>query len=317
MLLSCGRRAGGGAQQSRCQRAFLVLLFAGLVATTGAHAEVPASRDAYWSTWLRRAMAPSAQSGAKQPIPTSVACAAWAEPDMGFSAQSELAQPVPASRGTEDGGCEDRMQGCSISRHAGARQREHAWVQRAFAPSATPNSRARVLTVQSLAPAQQKLSRVTVDQAAGEDEMRFLTQTAPTQRQLMAMRGGGVEHVFDRTSSTGRTRFPSGISESTVGANVRTRSAKQGHRGGLAFLHGDSSIIGSRGCSRDWRQLVKSTAPAAHFESAREAACGRSSGLLVRYSVRSRSPSRERPYRLSRTVEDTELPTSCRATAPQ
>jgi hypothetical protein len=305
MHSNCGRGTAGGAQQTRRRRVALLLLFAGLVQAAGA--ELPAcSGDASWSVWLRRAMAPSSQSGAKRAVPTSVACATWEKSSAASAARNSRKAQLASAHGDE--GCE--MQG---SGKAELTTGENGGVQRAFVPSASPDDGVRVSMVRCLGSAQRKLSRVTVDKAAGEDEIRCFSQPAPAKRQFLAMRGGGVEHAFDRSSSMDKARVLGGSGDSKKGGEkVRARWRRSaGHRRGLAFMHGDSSIIGSPGCSRDWSQLVKSTA-LTHFDSAREAACGRSSGHLVRYSVRSRSPSRDRPYRLSRTVEDAELPTAYR-----
>jgi len=263
----CGCTARGGAKSRR--PALLVLLCCGLLHS--ACAELPVPGDSSLTTWLRRAVAPSASKrSANRPVPTSVVCAIWT-------------------------GAEEV-----------ARQVEQGWVQRAFAPSGKSceqgSFQARA-TVRRRTPAQ-KLSRVTIDQAAGEEELLSL-EPAPAKRQLIAMRGGGVEHAFHLSTGVGGSR------EGKAGAGGRARSFAQGCGRGLAFMHGDSSIIGSPGCSRDWTQLVQSSAPALHAEGGRDSACRRSSRRIGRFSFqRSHSPGRDRPYRLSRTVEDAELPAS-------
>jgi hypothetical protein len=272
----CGEKAHGGASRRRPALLLRLLLFCGLLHS--ACAELSVSGDSSLTTWLRRAAAPSAsQRSSNRPVPTSVVCAMWT-------------------------GAEEV-----------ARQVEQGWVQRAFAPSGKTSEQGSFETrATARCRAAQKLSRVTIDQAAGEEELTAL-EPAPAKRQLMAMRGGGVEHAFHHSSSAGKTGV-GGSRERKAGAGGRARSFAQGYGRGLAFMHGDSSIIGSPGCSRDWTQLVQSTAPALHPEGGRESACRRSSRRIGRFSLqRSPSPGRDRPYRLSRTVEDAELPASLRS----
>ena len=108
----------------------------------------------------------------------------------------------------------------------------------------------------------------TEQEARGDSDDTRRSSSKPVYA-LVAMRGGG-EHVFGFD---------------TAGEDQSNR------RKGLDFIEGSSSMIGSQGCSRDWKQLTE-----VHQER------------TVRLSTEGCRQNRH--FRLSRTVEVTE-PTGC------
>jgi len=142
------------------------------------------------------------------------------------------------------------------------------WLNRAFAPSslraAEKSSRAMAETKHKT-----KMSRVSVDKMA---VYPILPQS---------VRGGmdSVQHTDCVESGTQVSNM---------------KSNRDFHSPQLAFM-GGNAVVGSRGCSRDWNQLVKSK---------EQKMLRRSSGRLSRLS----SPTGHRKFRLSRTVEVAECP---------
>mmetsp|Transcript_48133 Transcript_48133/g.70573 ORF Transcript_48133/g.70573 Transcript_48133/m.70573 type:complete len:258 (+) Transcript_48133:230-1003(+) len=147
--------------------------------------------------------------------------------------------------------------------------RGQPWLNRAFAPSslraAEKSSRATAETKHKT-----KMSRVSVDKMA---VYPILPQSVR----------GGMDSVQLHTDC---------VESGTQVSNVKSK--RDFHSPQLAFMGGDA-VVGSRGCSRDWNQLVKSE---------EQKMLRRSSGRLSRLS----SPTGHRTFRLSRTVEVAECP---------
>jgi len=167
----------------------------------------------------------------------------------------------------------DPAAGLLLARDVAAEDLSHGqpWLKRAFAPSslraAEKSPRATSETKHKT-----KMSRVSVDKMA--------VYPIPPQ----SVRGGtySVEHTDYATES--------GLQVS----KAKAKATRDFHSPQLAFM-GVDAVVGSRGCSRDWKQLVKSE---------EQKLLRRSSGRLSRLS----SPTGHRTFRLSRTVEVAECP---------
>lgn len=246
--------------------------------------------DTKWTTWLRRAIAPSAEHHTRRVSLTS------------SDGRRAITRETGASAGTSEQLTNTRSRAIGSTPTA-------SWVQvqRAFAPSSkTERMRASFLPVSPDVTGRAKLSRVSHDEPEPElePEERWVAPPANAIRSMTAMRGGGVEHVFDKAGHStfcaqegdGRGEVYDASCSGRTGRSARSKSPQRSRRDKtVAFMHGDSGIIGSRGCNRDWKQLVQSTTAVINQERA---------GRLISQA------SRDRPFRLSRTVEVVE-PSAC------
>jgi len=264
-----GRRA-----KPRCGLAILLLAAALLCAPCRAHyAELtragsllslsPCPESASTWTWLRRAVAPSAS------LAERAGCGgapAFAVPPAASGANLR-SLPLAAAQGVRA----KKVRGSS-------RPQWEMMMRRAFAPT----HKTEQIGGQGGQPIPaRKLSRVSVDEIL---EFKSSPHSRVAAQRSMGIRGGGVA----RRSEMSRCASGTGAT-APLGEAVRTP---------LAFTISDSANnrywpawrVGSRGCSRDWKQLVQSAVSAGQDGT-------------TRLSSDSRRRPRPRPFRLSRTVE--------------
>lgn len=261
---ACACRPGLRAKPS-CGLAMLLLAAALLCAPCRAHSAQPTQIASTW-TWLRRAAAPSASFAERAGcggVPAFVV-----PPSAGGADVRSL--PLAAA------------QGVRAKKVLGSSRLQWEMMRRAFAPT----HKTEQIGGQGERPVPaRKLSRVSVDEILEYTSAPQTSARVAAQRS-MGIRGGGVA----QKSETSRCASWTGAA-APLGETVRTP---------LAFASSDAANIrswpawrvGSRGCSRNWKQLVQSAVSAGH------------DGATHLSTASGRRPSRRpRPFRLSRTVE--------------
>ena len=262
---ACAYRRGWRVKPS-CSLAILLLAAALLCAPCRAHSAEPKESASTW-TWLRRAVAPSASVAERAGcggVPAFVV-----PPSAGGADVRSL--PLAAAQGVRA----KKVLGSS-------RPQWEMMMRRAFSPT----HKTELIVGQGERPVPaRKLSRVSVDEILEYTSAPQTGARVAAQRS-MGIRGGGDARASERSRCTSWTG-----AAAPLGETVRTS---------LAFANSDAANIrswpawrvGSRGCSRDWKQLVQSAVSAGHDGATR----------LSTVSGR-RTPRRPRPFRLSRTVE--------------
>ena len=259
---ACAYRRGWRVKPS-CSLAILLLAAALLCAPCRAHSAEPKESASTW-TWLRRAVAPSASLAER----------------AGCGGAPAFAVPPAASGANVRSLPLAAAQGVRAKKVLGSRPQWEMMMRRAFAPA----HKTEQIGGQGERPVPaRKLSRVSVDEILEYTSAPQTGARVAAQRS-MGIRGGGVA----RRSEMSRCASGTGAT-APLGEAVRTP---------LAFTISDSANnrywpawrVGSRGCSRDWKQLVQSAVSAGQDGT-------------TRLSSDSRRRPRPRPFRLSRTVE--------------